>query len=78
MSKTTDSFNTYYKFNKFNEKDPIIFIHGIGLNHKIWDQQVNYFKKYNTILYDLIGHGETPLNRKQVTMEDFTNQLLKS
>ena len=77
MSKTLDSFETYYKFNKSNENNPIIFIHGIGLNNEIWDDQINYFKKYNTMVYDLIGHGKTPLNKKNIVMKDFTNQLLK-
>ena len=77
MTKTSDSFETYYKFNKCNENNPIIFIHGIGLNNEIWDDQINYFKKYNTIVYDLIGHGKTPLNKKNIEMKDFTKQLLK-
>ena len=77
MSKTSDSFETYYSFNKHNENDPIIFIHGIGLNHEIWDEQISYFKKYNTIVYDLIGHGKTPLNKKNIEMKDFSKQLLK-
>ena len=76
MSKILDSFETYYKFKKVNEENPIIFIHGIGLNHEIWDGQISYFKKYNTIVYDLIGHGKTPLNKKQISMKDFTKQLL--
>jgi (E)-2-((N-methylformamido)methylene)succinate hydrolase len=76
MSETTDSFKTYYKFNKNNEYDPIIFIHGLGLNNEIWDEQIKYFKNYNTIVYDLIGHGKTLLNKKQITMKDFTKQLL--
>ena len=77
MPKTSDSFETYYKFNKSNGNDPIIFIHGIGLNHEIWDQQISYLKKYNTIVYDLIGHGKTPFNKKKIIMEDFSKQLLK-
>ena len=77
MPKTSDSFKTYYKFNKPNESIPIIFIHGIGLNNEIWKDQVIYFKKYNTIVYDLIGHGKTPLNKKNIEMKDFTKQLLK-
>jgi len=77
MSKTADSFETYYKFNKPNENDPIIFIHGIGLNNKIWDEQISYFKNYSTIVYDLIGHGKTPLNKTQIDMKDFVKQLLK-
>ena len=76
MPKNLDSFETYYKFNKSNENIPIIFIHGIGLNHEIWDDQVRYFKNYNTIVYDLIGHGKTPLNKKQINMNDLSNQLV--
>ena len=77
MTKTQDSFETYYKFNKHNESNPIIFVHGIGLNHEIWDQQINFLKNYNTIVYDLIGHGKTPFNKNQIAMKDFSNQLLK-
>ena len=76
MTKTIDSFDTYYKFNKINEKTPIIFIHGIGLTHGIWDHQIKFFKEYNTIVYDLIGHGKTPIKKKQISMKDFTKQLL--
>ena len=76
MSKTSDKFETYYKFNNIDKKNPIIFIHGIGLNHGIWDEQINYFKNYSTIVYDLIGHGKTPLNKKEINMKDFTKQLL--
>ena len=75
MSKTSDLFETYYKFNKFNENSPIIFVHGIGLDHKIWDQQINYFKKYNTIVYDLTGHGKTPLNKKQITISRLNGEI---
>jgi pimeloyl-ACP methyl ester carboxylesterase len=77
MPNTSDSFETYYKFNKHNTNDPIIFIHGIGLNHGIWDDQIRYFKNYNTIVYDLIGHGATPFNKTQIAMKDLTKQLLK-
>ena len=76
MSKTSDSFETYYKFKKINEENPIVFIHGIGLTHEIWDKQIDYFKKYNTIVYDLLGHGKTPLNKKQISIKNFSNQLL--
>ena len=76
MPKILDSFETYYKFKKISEENPVIFIHGIGLNHEIWDGQISYFKKYNTIVYDLIGHGKTPLNKEKISMEDFTKQLL--
>ena len=77
MSKTADSFETYYKYKKTDEKTPIVFVHGIGLNSEIWDQQIDFFKNYNTIVYDLIGHGKTPLNKKEISMKNFSKQLLK-
>ena len=76
MTKTIDSFETYYKLHKTNEKAPIIFIHGIGLTHEIWDRQIKFFTKYNTIVYDLIGHGKTPIKKREISMKDFTKQLL--
>ena len=54
MSKTSNSFKTFYKFEKKNNNDPIVFIHGIGLTHEIWDYQPKFFKNYNTIVYYLI------------------------
>jgi len=77
MSKTSDSFQTYYKYKKIDEKNPIVFLHGVGLTHEIWDQQIDFLQNYNTIVYDLIGHGKTPLNKKQINMKDFSEQLLK-
>ena len=76
MPKTSDLFETYYKYIKNNENYPIIFIHGIGLSHEIWEKQINYFKNYNLIVYDLIGHGKTPFKKKKIAMKDFIKQLL--
>jgi len=77
MSNNADSFGTSYSFHKVNEKNPIIFIHGVGLTKEIWEPQINFFKKYNTLTYDLLGHGKTPLKKSQVSFEDFSDQLLK-
>ena len=76
MSNNADSFGTSYSFHKVNEKNPIIFIHGVGLTKEIWEPQINFFKKYNTLTYDLLGHGKTPLKKSQVSFEDFSDQLL--
>ena len=76
MSNNVDSFGTSYSFHKINEKNPIIFIHGVGLTKEIWEPQINFFKKYNTLTYDLLGHGKTPLKKSQVSFEDFSDQLL--
>ncbi len=76
MSKSSDSFETFYSFRKIDSKNPIVFIHGIGLTSAMWDQQIDYLKNYNTIVYDLIGHGKTPLKKKQISIKNFSKQLL--
>ena len=77
MSKKVDSFGTSYSFNKVNEKNTIVFIHGVGLNKEMWSPQIGFFMNYNTLTYDLLGHGSTPLKKSKVTFEDFSTQLIK-
>ena len=76
MSKTSNSFDTHYALNKVGKKSPIVFIHGVGLNQDIWRPQIDFFKDYTTLTYDLLGHGKTPLNKSKVNFDDFSNQLL--
>jgi len=76
MSNKTDSFGTSHSLQKINDKNPVVFIHGVGLTKEIWEPQVNFFKNYNTLTYDLLGHGETPLKKSQITFENFSEQLL--
>ena len=60
MINAKDSKGTFYKLNR-KEGIPIVFIHGVGLDHNIWDPQIDEFD--NTVLiYDILGHGRTPLN----------------
>jgi len=75
MTIKTDKFGTSYSLKKVNEKNPIVFIHGVGLTKEIWEPQVNFFKNYNTLTYDLLGHGNSPLKKPKVTIEDFSKQL---
>ena len=77
MAEKFDSFGTHYSFNKVNEKNPIVFIHGVGLTKEMWEPQINFFKDYNTITYDLLGHGKTPLKKSKLSFEDFSTQLNK-
>lgn len=76
MSKTSNSFDTHYILNKVGEKSPIVFIHGVGLNQEIWKPQIDFFKDYTTLTYDLLGHGKTALNKTKVNFNDFYKQLL--
>ena len=74
MINAKDSQNTFYILDKKNDV-PIVFIHGVGLNHKIWEPQINEFE--NTFLaYDILGHGKTPLIKENLSFDDFSNQLI--
>ena len=69
-----DSFGTFYQLYKRNNT-PIVFIHGVGLTHGIWEYQIYSFD--NTILtYDILGHGKTPLDKDNISFDDFSEQLL--
>ncbi len=74
MINGTDSSGTFYVLNK-KQGIPIIFIHGVGLNHKIWKSQINSFDK-TALAYDILGHGRTPLNKSTLSFNDFSFQLL--
>ena len=74
MINEKDSQNTFYILDKKTDV-PIVFIHGVGLNHKIWEPQINVFE--NTFLaYDILGHGKTPLDKENLSFDDFSNQLI--
>ena len=74
MINAKDSKGTFYILNQ-KQDTPIVFIHGVGLNSEIWEPQINSFN--NTILaYDILGHGNTPLIKSQISFDDFSIQLL--
>ena len=74
MINASDSNGTFYILNQ-NQGTPIIFIHGVGLNHKIWKPQFDVFE--NTIVaYDILGHGKTPLENSNLSFDNFSRQLL--
>ena len=76
MSLNFDPNQNYYFFNK-KDSIPIVFIHGVGLNHQMWDNQVNYLNEFSILTYDLLGHGKTPCNKDKLSLKDFSYQLLR-
>ena len=62
----------------FNKKDsvPLVFIHGVGLDHQMWSPQIDNLNEFSTITYDLLGHGKTPNIKEKLTLKDFSEQLL--
>jgi len=74
MPHNFDPNQNYHSFID-NKTEPLVFIHGVGLNHKMWDSQIASLNNYSTITYDLLGHGKTPYNKEDVTLNDFSEQL---
>ena len=70
MLNASATQGTFYVLNQ-NQGTPIIFIHGVGLNHKIWKPQFDVFE--NTIVaYDILGHGQTPLKSSNLSFDNFS------
>jgi len=74
MIHAKDSRGTFYSLIKKN-KTPLVFIHGVGLNCTIWKSQINYFNN-TTLVYDILGHGKTNLNKSKISFDEFSAQLL--
>ena len=74
MINAKDSKNTFYLLNQ--KKDiPLVLVHGVGLNHTIWEPQIDAFDN-SVLTYDILGHGKTPLNKENLSFDDFSDQLI--
>ena len=74
MINAKDSKNTFYLLNQ--KKDAkIVLVHGVGLNHTIWEPQIDAFDN-SVLAYDILGHGKTPLNNDNISFDNFSNQLI--
>ena len=68
---------TFYVFNKKKRLNPIVFIHGVGLTYEIWQPQLDFFKNYSYLSYDILGHGKSSLTRQNINFDDFSEQLIE-
>ena len=76
MITATTASGTYYLFNKKDQKTPIIFVHGVGLTHEIWQPQLDFFRERSTLVYDILGHGKSSLNKEKISFKDFSDQII--
>ena len=54
--------------------EPLIFLHGWGVDRRIWRQQTKYFSQfYQTVSIDLPGHGKS--SWKKVSLKDMAQDL---
>ena len=58
------------------EGPPVVLIHGLGLNRRMWQWQVPVLEaRYRVIRYDLLGHGESAPPADPVALASFSEQL---
>jgi len=56
---------------------PILLTHGVGATSRMWDEQVEEFTdRYQLILWDLPGHGQSEPPRRAVTANSLTRDIL--
>ena len=68
---------TFYVFNKKEQSIPIVFVHGVGLTYEIWQPQLDFFKDYSNLSYDILGHGKSSLTKQNISFNDFSDQLVE-
>ncbi len=69
MKKTNESTiyksylgDIYYKDSGPKDAPAVIFIHGVGMDHRTFDDQVNALKdRFRVIVFDLPGHGRSTI-----------------
>ena len=76
MKTGNTASGTFYVFNKKEQSIPIVFIHGVGLTYEIWQPQLDFFKDYSNLSYDILGHGKSSLTRQNISFDDFSAQLV--
>ena len=77
MTTGNTASGTFYVFNKNEQPVPIVFIHGVGLTYEIWQPQLDFFKNYSTLSYDILGHGKSSLKKPDINFNDFSEQLIE-
>jgi len=77
MKTGNTASGTFYVFNKKEQSIPIVFIHGVGLTYEIWQPQLDFFKNYSNVSYDILGHGKSSLTKKNIGFDDFSDQLIE-
>ena len=76
FEKKIDSHGNYYEFSKLNTSLMTIFIHGVGLDNTMWFPQKEYFNHEPVLFYDLLNHGQSSGNFKDLSFDIYSNQLL--
>ena len=66
---------TFYEHTHRSNDLPIVFVHGVGLDHKSWKYLLEDFGDQTTLTYDLLGHGHTRRSLDKQSFGPFEEQL---
>jgi pimeloyl-ACP methyl ester carboxylesterase len=73
--KSSDGVKIAYQVSGSGEAN-LIFVHGWTCDKTYWKYQAPYFaKQYRVITIDLAGHGESGIDRKQWSVELFSDDV---
>jgi 3-oxoadipate enol-lactonase len=72
----------YYEWQSADTKLVVVFIHGVGMDHHTFQDQVEPLRSdYSTLVWDLPGHGNSTLNNYNKRFTDLSayclNELLE-
>ncbi len=57
-------------------KTILAFAHGVGLGKDIWQPQIDAFStQHQSVSYDLLGHGDSPLPAQNATLSHYIMQI---
>ncbi len=60
------------------EGEPLVLIHGVGMQAMAWYPQINYFSKhYHVISVDMPGHGKSDRLAECATLKDFVDWTIE-
>ena len=74
MLHDIDGLNTFVRLE--GSGDSIVFVHGLGIDHRVWEDQLLHFSHSHEVLaYDLRGHGQTDAPETGYAYSDYVNDL---
>ncbi len=55
----------------------LVFVHGWSCDRRYWSKQIDYFaQRYQVVVLDLAGHGESGLGRRAWTIPAFGQDVV--
>ena len=79
MSSGETHGNSPIKFYIKGKGRPLVLIHPLGLDHRLWDYCIGDLAEHRTLItFDLPGHGLSPVPDNNYSIEDISKNLLES